>query len=67
MELRGVKIGDKFKNGKHLMAEVIDFYEVRSLITGEFIRYECIAKSTNEMAIGSFAVPFCTVLRNKIS
>jgi hypothetical protein len=66
MELRNVKIGDKFKNGKYLTAEVIDFYEVKSLTTGEIIKYECIAKSTNEMTIGTFSVPFTTVLRNKI-
>ena len=44
MTIKGVTIGDKFKNGKHLIAEVVDFYEKKSLVTNEIIGYECIAK-----------------------
>ncbi len=63
--IKGVSIGDKFKNGKHLTAEVVDFYEKKSLVNGTVIGYECIAKSMG-LATNLFEVPFTTVLRNKI-
>jgi hypothetical protein len=63
--IKGVSIGDKFKNGKHLIAEVVDFHEKRSLSTNEIVGYACIAKSTG-LASNKFEVLFTTVLRNKV-
>lgn len=65
MTIKNVKIGDRFKTGRHTSAHVVDFYEVRSLTTGEVIEYKCIAKS-DTIATNSFEVPFSTVVRNKI-
>lgn len=35
--LKNVSIGDRFNTGKNTTAKVIDFYEVKSLTTGEII------------------------------
>lgn len=66
MTINGVTIGDKFKNGKHIEAEVVDFHIVTSLKTGKVISHQCIAIGTNTMAKNEFTVPFATVLRHKI-
>lgn len=66
MKIRGVSIGDKFKNGTYKTAVVVDFYEVKSMLTGEVIRHECIAKGIDTLAKNEFHVPFNTVIRNKI-
>lgn len=63
--IKNVQIGDKFKKGK-LIAEVVDFYFVKSFNTGETIRVECIAKLVNGVAINLFEIPFTSVVRNKI-
>jgi len=67
MEIRNVKIGDKFKQGKNLTAKVVDFHIVTSLKTGKMVKYICIAELTNTaLATNEFEVPFATVIRNKI-
>lgn len=62
MTINGVTIGDKFKRGRNMQSEVTDIREVRSVVTGEFIEYQCIARgiglSTNE-----FPVSRTTIIR----
>lgn len=73
MEIKGVKIGDKFKKqlakSKYSICEVVNFVERKSIATGEIIDYECWAKSTdNKITLtGSFEVAFSTVKLNKIN
>lgn len=66
MEIKGVKIGDKFKSGKNLTAKVVDFHIVTSLKTGKVVSYVCRAELVNALAKNEFDVPFATVVRNKI-
>lgn len=66
IEKHGVKIGDTFKQGKHAVAIVADIREVRSLVTGDIIEYQCIAKATG-LSSNYFPVPFSTVIRNRIN
>ena len=61
-----IKIGDKFKTGKHTIAEVIDFYEVKSFSTNKIIGYQCIAKAIG-LATNEFEVPFAKVILHKIN
>lgn len=63
--IHGVEIGDKFRWGKHLMAEVVDILECRSSVNGEILRHICIARPLNGLANNNFDVPFSTVVRNK--
>lgn len=65
MTKNNVTIGDKFRTGKHTEAVVVDFHEVRSMISGEIVKYICIAQATG-IATNKFDVPFATVVRNKI-
>ena len=67
MKLYNVEIGDKFKNGKHLIAEVVDFHKVCSYTNNDIVRWECIAKGINTLATNTFIVQFSTVVRNKIT
>jgi uncharacterized surface anchored protein len=64
--MRNVTIGDKFKNGKHIICEVVDFYEIRSVKTGQIVDYQCIAKGINTFSTNSFEIAFATVGRNRI-
>jgi len=66
MEIKGVKIGDKFKLEKTKIAKVVDFYIITSLKTGEIVKYACIAKLVNGLATNEFEVPFASVVRNRI-
>ena len=66
MEIKNVKIGDKFKQGKNLTAKVIDFHIVTSLKTGKVVKYLCIAQLIGVLATNEFEVPFASVIRNKI-
>ena len=65
-EVRGVKIGDRFKDGKHIICEVVDFHETRSLSSGNIVSIQAIAKGMNTIAKNTFPVPFSTIMRNKI-
>lgn len=64
--IKGVTIGDYFKQGKNLVCQVVDFHELKSVTTGESKGYICIAKGVNTMAKNEFDVPFATVIRNRI-
>lgn len=64
-EIKGVKIGDEFMYQKNVKCTVVDFYEQKSVLTGEVINYICIAKSNN-LSTNLFEVPFATVVRNII-
>jgi hypothetical protein len=66
MEIKNVKIGDKFKQGKNLEAKVVDFHIVTSLKTGKLVKYICVAQLISGLAKNEFEVPFSTVIRNKI-
>lgn len=66
MTIRNVTIGDRFKTGKNIVSEVVDFYEKKSMVTGEVIGHICIAKGVNTFSTNTFDVPFSTVLINKI-
>lgn len=66
MEIKGVKIGDKFKS-KNVTCEVVDFYELKSLVTGKIIGYNCIVKGLNTLSTNIFEMPFATVIRFKIN
>ena len=65
MEIKGVKIGDKFKYQKNLIAKVVDFHIVTSVKTGKLVQYLCIAQLVNGFAKNEFEVPFASVIRNK--
>ena len=69
-ELNGVKIGDKFIPPQNRQSKrvctVIDFYETKSMKTGEVIRHECIYESEILGQKIVNIVPFATVMRNKI-
>ncbi|MFA5772752.1 MAG: hypothetical protein WC974_08500 [Thermoplasmata archaeon] len=65
MELHGVKIGDKFRTGKHISATVVDFWEVKSLAKNEIVKHICVAQAEG-LANNIFETPFSTVQRNKI-
>lgn len=65
MTMNGVAVGDKFRNGKHLRAEVVDILECKSLVTGEIVKHLCIAQGLG-LARNRFEVCFVTVVRNKI-
>jgi len=70
MELHGVKIGDKFippqyRNAK-TVCTVVEFYETKSMTTGEVIRHECIYECNIFGNVHKNIVPFSTVVRNKI-
>jgi hypothetical protein len=65
MEIKGVKIGDKFKYQKNLVAKVVDFHIVTSVKTGKLVQYLCVAQLVNGLAKNEFEVPFASVIRNK--
>jgi len=68
-EIRGVLIGDVFKTGplKHSpKAVVVDILAKKSLATGDYVGFECIAKGLG-LATNEFPVPFATVVRYRIS
>lgn len=64
-ELKGVKIGDRFRIGRFTICTVVDFYEIKSMTTGETIGHQCIVVGSGH-ATNRFDVPFATVLRKKI-
>jgi len=66
MTINNVSIGQRFKQGKNLIAIVVDFYEVRSMTSNEHKQYICMAKLENSLATNIFEVPFSTVVRNKM-
>lgn len=66
MTIRNVTIGDKFRSGKHLICEVVDFYEVKSMVNGNVVDCICVVKGINSLAKNEFTVPFSTVTRNRI-
>ena len=61
----GVTVGDKFKTGKRASAVVVDIREIRSLVTGEIVDYQCEARAEG-LACNTFITPFSTVVRNRI-
>ena len=69
IEKNGVTTGDRFyltndkKSGN--IYEVVDFWEMRSVVTNALIGYKCIAKGVNTLTKNEFEVPFSTVIRNK--
>ena len=65
MEIKGVKIGDKFKYQKYGIGKVVDFHIVTSLKTGKLVQYLCVAKLIDSLATNEFEIPFATVIRNK--
>ncbi len=66
MEIKGVKIGDKFKHGKTLKAKVIDIHVITSMKTGKLVGYRCMASGEGTLATNEFEVPFATVVRGRI-
>lgn len=66
MEIRGVKIGDTFADAFHTY-EVVDFHEVRSMVSGEIIDYKCVCRGVNTLATNRFNVPFATVKRYQLT
>lgn len=66
MEIRGVKIGDRFKKG-HTNCEVVDFIELKSMVNNTIIGYQCWCKGTNGVSITNFEIPFATIIRYKLT
>lgn len=66
MILNNVRIGDKFKHGKNIVCEVVDFHKVTSWNDNTIIRWECVVKGVDTLAVNTFTVPFSTVARNRI-
>lgn len=69
LEIKGVKIGDKFRpdNAKHIVAEVVDFLELKSMVTGEITGYQCIAKNITGFAKNTYEVTFTSVKRYAVT
>jgi len=67
LEIKGVKVGQRFMYDNHNMAEVVDFYEQKSMVTGEIIGYICIAKGVNTLSTNLFETSFSRVIRFKRS
>ena len=67
MTLHNVTIGDRFYKGKNSICEVVDFIELKSIVTGEIIGYQCIAVQVNGLAKNRFETPFSTVVRHKLN
>lgn len=67
MTINNVTIGQKFKQGKYLVCEVVDFIEKKSMVSGEIVGYMCMATGINSLATNSFEVPFATVVRHQIN
>ena len=65
IEVRGVRIGDVFMNGKHSKAQVVDILEQRSMVTGDVVGHVCVVEGLG-IATNTFSVPFTTVLRNRL-
>ena len=65
MTVKGVTIGDVFKTGKHTTATVVDFYEIKSVTTGEVMGHLCIVQG-NTLSTNKYDVPFATVIKNRI-
>ena len=67
MTINNVTIGDKFKmpSNKYKVFIVVDFHEIKSMITGEVVCYECIAEGVETLAKNRFPVPFATVARGR--
>jgi len=65
LSIKNVTIGDKFKQGKNIICEVVDFEVITSMSTGLITGHRCIAKSTSELCTNTFDVPFATVVRNR--
>lgn len=70
IEMRGVKVGDKFINPSHRKSKIIstvtDILEVRSMVTGEVVRHEVIATHSFLGQKLSGEVAFSTVARNRV-
>lgn len=68
-EIKGVKIGDKFRpnNAKHIVAEVVDFLELKSMVTSEITGYQCIAKNITGFARNTYEVTFTSVKRYAVT
>jgi hypothetical protein len=65
MTIHNFTIGDRFYKGS--ICEVVDFIELKSIITGEIIGYQCIAVQVNGLAKNRFETPFSTVVRYKLN
>lgn len=70
MELRGVKIGDKFISNQHRKSKrvstVVDFVERKSMISGKVFDYEVVAEHEFMGQKITTYPSFTTVLRNKV-
>jgi hypothetical protein len=68
MTINNVNIGDKFKiyPSSTKIAEVVDFYEIKSLTTNEVVGYKCMVRGVDTLATNVHEVPFATVVRNRI-
>ena len=70
MEIKGVKIGDRFKKrnpNDNRAYEVVDINKVVSLSDDEVVRYECVAKTEVVDQVVKSKVPFSTVKLGKIN
>tara|TARA_R110001632_G_scaffold9494_2_gene36465 strand:- start:1187 stop:1405 length:219 start_codon:yes stop_codon:yes gene_type:complete len=70
MTIKGVTIGDKFISSKDYktrnVSTVVDFLEVKSLLTGEVVSLQCIAARKLLGQEIRFETPFSMVIRNKV-
>ena len=71
MTIQGVTIGDKFIPAQYRQAKtvctVIDFLETKSLVIGDYHKYECMYECEILGQKYKNIVPFATVIRNKIT
>ncbi len=71
MEVRGVKIGDKFvasiDSRTKIISTVVEFVKTVSMTTGEDTgQVFCIAEKNYLGQVMRFETPFSTVIRNKV-
>ena len=71
MEIRKVKIGDKFISNEHRKSKrvstVVDFIAKKSMVTGKIFDYEVVAEYEFMGQTLTIYPSFTTVLRNKIN
>lgn len=56
-----IKIGTRFKTGKHTTSEVVDIVEVKSIFTGEIYPSKILARSIDGISSNIYETSWFTV------
>lgn len=63
--LQPIKVGDKFKTGSHLKAEVVDIVKTYSTVENKWIGVIYMAKGIGAFSQNTFEVPKSTIVRHR--